>query len=206
MTHDSQLTTVRDKGEALGRLFRHAAQGVREGATPRCAACTISGERNNVFDGISSGYLDKIQFGSVASPVFSHNMMRNVRVSFDSPEYTTDITATGTVRLLEAIRETGQGKGCIDIDASLERENGRECVHLSVSDNGAGIDPSLLPNLFGRGFSTKTTKSGGIGLHWSANSVAAMGGRMYAESSGSGQGATFHIILPTVTEAEEAAA
>ena len=31
----------------------------------------------------------------------------HVRVSFDCPEYTTDITATGTVRLLEAIRETG---------------------------------------------------------------------------------------------------
>ena len=31
----------------------------------------------------------------------------HVRVSFDSPEYTTDITATGTIRLLEAIRETG---------------------------------------------------------------------------------------------------
>src|SRR5437667_3067994 len=31
----------------------------------------------------------------------------HVRVSFDSPEYTTDIGATGTVRLLEAIRETG---------------------------------------------------------------------------------------------------
>jgi GDPmannose 4,6-dehydratase len=31
----------------------------------------------------------------------------HVRVSFDSPEYTTDITATGTVRLLEAIREAG---------------------------------------------------------------------------------------------------
>jgi len=30
-----------------------------------------------------------------------------VRVSFDSPEYTADIGATGTVRLLEAIRETG---------------------------------------------------------------------------------------------------
>ena len=118
----------------------------------------------------------------------------------------TQILGNLLVNAAEAIRETGQGKGCIDIDASLERENGRECVHLSVSDNGAGIDPSLLPNLFGRGFSTKTTKSGGIGLHWSANSVAAMGGRMYAESSGSGQGATFHIILPTVTEAEEAAA
>jgi GDPmannose 4,6-dehydratase len=31
----------------------------------------------------------------------------HVRVSFDSPEYTADVAATGTVRLLEAIRETG---------------------------------------------------------------------------------------------------
>ncbi len=31
----------------------------------------------------------------------------HVRVSFDSPEYTSDITALGAVRLLEAIRETG---------------------------------------------------------------------------------------------------
>jgi GDPmannose 4,6-dehydratase len=31
----------------------------------------------------------------------------HVRVSFDTPEYTADVVATGTVRLLEAIRETG---------------------------------------------------------------------------------------------------
>ena len=31
----------------------------------------------------------------------------HVRVSFDAPEYTTDITGTGAVRLLEAIREVG---------------------------------------------------------------------------------------------------
>jgi len=31
----------------------------------------------------------------------------HVRVSFDCPEFTTDITGSGTVRLLEAIRETG---------------------------------------------------------------------------------------------------
>ena len=42
-------------------------------------------------------------------PVEIYNLaaQSHVRVSFDSPEYTTDITATGAVRLLEAIRETG---------------------------------------------------------------------------------------------------
>ena len=33
----------------------------------------------------------------------------HVRVSFDIPEYTGDVTALGTIRLLEAIRETGVG-------------------------------------------------------------------------------------------------
>jgi GDPmannose 4,6-dehydratase len=39
--------------------------------------------------------------------VYNLAAQSHVRVSFDSPEYTADITATGAVRLLEAIRETG---------------------------------------------------------------------------------------------------
>ena len=39
--------------------------------------------------------------------VYNLAAQSHVRVSFDSPEYTTDITATGTVRLLEAIRQVG---------------------------------------------------------------------------------------------------
>ncbi len=39
--------------------------------------------------------------------VYNLAAQSHVRVSFDSAEYTTDITATGAVRLLEAIRETG---------------------------------------------------------------------------------------------------
>jgi GDPmannose 4,6-dehydratase len=39
--------------------------------------------------------------------VYNLAAQSHVRVSFDIPEYTTDITATGTVRLLEAIREVG---------------------------------------------------------------------------------------------------
>ena len=34
------------------------------------------------------------------------------------------------------------------------------------------------------------------GMHWCANAVAGMGGRISAESDGQGQGAEFHVLLP----------
>lgn len=46
--------------------------------------------------------------GKIApTEIYNLAAQSHVRVSFDCPEYTTDITATGTVRLLEAIREVG---------------------------------------------------------------------------------------------------
>jgi len=46
--------------------------------------------------------LDKIQ----PDEVYNLAAQSHVRVSFDTPEYTTDVTATGAIRLLEAIRIT----------------------------------------------------------------------------------------------------
>src|SRR5438128_1034900 len=39
--------------------------------------------------------------------IYNLGAQSHVRVSFDIPEYTTDVTATGVLRLLEAIRQTG---------------------------------------------------------------------------------------------------
>lgn len=50
-----------------------------------------------------SRMIEKIQ----PEEVYNLAAQSHVRVSFDAPEYTTDIDATGTIRLLEAIRETG---------------------------------------------------------------------------------------------------
>ena len=100
------------------------------------------------------------------------------------------------INAAEAIAERGTERGHIEIRAAVEEENGQSFVHLAVSDNGNGIDPANIGNMFERGFSTKKGKTGGLGLHWSANSVAAMAGRMYAESSGLGAGASIHIVLP----------
>jgi GDPmannose 4,6-dehydratase len=41
----------------------------------------------------------------VPDEIYNLGAQSHVRVSFDIPEYTTDVTAVGTVRLLEAIRE-----------------------------------------------------------------------------------------------------
>jgi len=59
-----------------------------------------------------------------------------------------------------------------------------------------GIAPEHLKDMFRRGFTTKKGGSRGTGLHWCANSVAAMGGRMHADSEGLGRGATMHLLLP----------
>jgi len=50
----------------------------------------------------------------------------HVRVSFDSPEYTADVTATGTVRLLEAIRQTGKKPRFYQASSSEMFGNARE--------------------------------------------------------------------------------
>lgn len=95
---------------------------------------------------------------------------------------------------LEAIRENGGKKGAITLWAAQDRVLG-DCT-IRVVDNGAGFDPALAVQLFERGFSTRTSKSGGLGLHWCANTVRAMNGELRLESDGSGKGARAFINLP----------
>ena len=71
---------------------------------------------------------------------------------------------------------------------------------MIFEDNGTGIEAGHLQRIFDRRFSTKQRGSG-LGLHWSANAVAALGGRLFAQSRGRGYGAALHLILPLVEEA-----
>ena len=49
----------------------------------------------------------KLLYSIQPDEVYNLGAQSHVRVSFDVPEYTADITAAGTLRLLEGIRETG---------------------------------------------------------------------------------------------------
>lgn len=74
-------------------------------------------------------------------------------------------------------------------------------VEVSVSDNGEGIAPDLLPHLFERfrqGDSSSTRRHGGLGLGLAIvrHLVEQHGGTVRAASEGAGKGATITISLP----------
>ncbi len=54
-----------------------------------------------------SVHLVKLLFELKPDEIYHLGAQSHVRVSFDIPEYTSDITGVGTIRILEAIRETG---------------------------------------------------------------------------------------------------
>ena len=55
----------------------------------------------------SSDSLERVIHDVVPDEVYNLGAQSHVRVSFDMPEYTADVTGLGTVRLLEAVRRSG---------------------------------------------------------------------------------------------------
>ncbi|GAA0669394.1 signal transduction histidine kinase [Sphingomonas insulae] len=93
----------------------------------------------------------------------------------------------------EAIAATGRDSGSIGVTI---HESG-DSVIVHIRDDGEGFDASATATLFQRGFSTREHKSGGLGLHWCANSMNAMEGSLRLESEGRGRGAVAVLTLKT---------
>ncbi|MDD3905281.1 MAG: ATP-binding protein [Candidatus Omnitrophica bacterium] len=95
-----------------------------------------------------------------------------------------------------AIKYTDKGE--IIIRTSRGGEN---FIKVSVSDTGAGIKDTDIPRLF-KQFeqldqgSTRKTGSTGLGLAISKDIIKTHGGRIWAESTAAGAGATFSFVLP----------
>ncbi|HSD68612.1 MAG TPA: CHASE4 domain-containing protein [Woeseiaceae bacterium] len=96
----------------------------------------------------------------------------------------------------EAIKRGPSGSGRIQLQARVENVGDQAMVRVTVSDTGCGFDPQARSRIFQRGYSSKVGHMSGLGLHWCANALAGMGGRIVAESTGPGQGAEFHVLLP----------
>ncbi len=74
-------------------------------------------------------------------------------------------------------------------------------IEVAVSDRGMGIPATELPRLFERYYRTPQAHASGmagsgLGLYICRGIIEAHGGRLWAESPGEGQGATFRFTLP----------
>lgn len=103
------------------------------------------------------------------------------------------------VNAAESIRESGVEEGRIQIYAANEAVDGTPMAHFRFEDNGMGIKEEDLDHIFERDFSTKGRNSG-LGLHWSANTVNALKGLLYAKNDGVLSGACLHLHLPLAVE------
>jgi two-component system NtrC family sensor kinase len=110
------------------------------------------------------------------------------------------------VNAAQALPPSGSGR--LRISAKIVETGDRSMVELIFADDGAGISPENLKNIFVKHFSTKSkVTNAGIGLHWCANSLNALGGALRVDSLGLNLGATFTISIPLdQPEAQRAAA
>jgi signal transduction histidine kinase len=101
------------------------------------------------------------------------------------------------INAADAVRDAGKDTGVFRVAAEIVSEPDGQQLHLRCEDNGVGIPADQLERVFEKGFSTKSRDTNhGIGLHWCANAVLALGGRIWAASEGPGRGAAMHLMLP----------
>ena len=104
------------------------------------------------------------------------------------------------INAADAVRDAGKERGVLRVSAEIVREADRQQLHLQCNDDGVGIPAQDLQRVFEKGFSTKSPETNhGIGLHWCANAINALGGRIWAASEGPGRGASLHLMIPLAT-------
>jgi len=101
------------------------------------------------------------------------------------------------INAAEAITADQADAATLHIGAEITAGEHGSQLYLYCRDNAGGITPENLERIFEKRFSTKSAKTNsGMGLHWCANALGALRGRIWATSDGPGKGATLHVIVP----------
>jgi two-component system, NtrC family, sensor kinase len=159
----------------------------------------------------SKGVVERLEMSKLISEVVDlipDSVKKSVDIKFDSNTsqvyeiYSNRIALEQVINnllknSLESINEntSRSARGAISINVLQNQEADIPMLDICIEDNGVGIPEENFSKLFNYGFSTKGRGSG-IGLHWCANTINALKGRLSAESKGNDKGAIFHILLP----------
>lgn len=95
--------------------------------------------------------------------------------------------------LLNSLEAAPPRRGLVRFKATIDHS--AQMAHLTVSDNGEGIDPAHHATIFEPFASTRGQRGTGLGLAVTRRIAAAHGGRVTVEST-PGAGASFTISLP----------
>jgi two-component system sensor histidine kinase KdpD len=105
------------------------------------------------------------------------------------------LTSVALSHLLENAAQYSAADREILVSARVERDG----LHVSVTDQGPGLDPSELDHLFERFYRGRATRHGsfgtGMGLSITRGLLAAAGGRVWAENVPDA-GARFTVVVP----------
>lgn len=144
-----------------------------------------------------------VQINNVVEDIYAlistHLRHNNISFEFHPDPALPSIPALGDqirqviLNLLMNAVESVVDSGRLNVSTKYIKSNSE--VFLSISDNGDGIDPSILPNIF-EAFITNKERGTGLGLTISYDIILKHHGRITAENNPAG-GATFNVWLPT---------
>lgn len=137
----------------------------------------------------------------------NHDLLKAIQVNIDPRDDPTEKIMTDRIALskvlvsvltnaAESIQRGGGEQGQIRITVQNETDDGGGRVNIRICDNGEGIHEKCPDIVFRRNYSCKNKRSSVFGLHWCANTINALGGRMYAANRQTEKGACVYIFLP----------
>ncbi len=158
-----------------------------------------------VLDRELDGLVEDLRSNRAHGPRFSGlvrvSMASNVVAKLDRQLFL-EIMQVLLTNAMEAMADDAPSHQVLKVELSLKDS---ATAAIRVVDNGAGIAPHRLAEVFGQGVSTKDNRMG-LGLHQASIAATKLGGALTAHSDGVGQGATFTLELPIETKTRERAA
>ena len=185
------LDIIRRNTDKLGRL----AEDILDVTRIESDTLKLTIERINLYDLISNTveeYGKNIQFVYTDLIINYESVVHNINVNGDKLR----LGQVLFILLDNAGKFTKSGSILI---TSQTKSN---TVQVMVKDNGPGIDPEILPQLFTK-FVTKSDRGTGLGLFIARSIIEAHGGIIWAENGVQHQGAVFLITLPLANNVDD---
>lgn len=185
------LDIIRRNTDKLGRL----AEDILDVTRIESDTLKLTIERINLYDLISNAveeYGKNIQFVYTDLIINYESAVQNINVNGDK------------LRLGQVLFILLDNAGKFTKSGSIlvTSQTKSKTVQVMVKDNGPGIDPEILPQLFTK-FVTKSDRGTGLGLFIARSIIEAHGGIIWAENGVQHEGAVFLFTLPLANNVDD---